>query len=59
MRGRHLGSYYLRTSLEAEYTYRFNSLLTPYASLGTTLFTPMGKGKGSRFLLSLRLGVLF
>ncbi|MBQ3659243.1 MAG: hypothetical protein II963_03700 [Bacteroidales bacterium] len=55
----YLGSYYLRTSLEAEYTYRFNSLLTPYASLGTTLLTPMGKGKGSRFLLSLRLGVLF
>lgn len=55
----YLGSYYLRTSLEAEYTYRVNSLLTPYASLGTTLLTPMGKGKGSRFLLSLRLGVLF
>lgn len=55
----YLGSYYLRTCLEADYTYRFNSMLTPYASLGTTLLTPMGKGKGARFLMSFKLGVLF
>ena len=55
----YMGAYYLSTTLAADYTYRFNSLITPYASLGTTLLTPMGDVKGVRFMLSFKLGVLF
>ena len=54
----YLGSYYLRTMLSADYTYRLNTMLTPYASLGMGLLTPMSSA-GSRFIMSLKVGVLF
>lgn len=54
-----LGSYYLRTALSADYTYRLNTILAPYAALDMGLLTPMGGSAGSRFLLSLKVGVLF
>ena len=54
----YLGSYYLRTMLDVDYTYRLNTMLTPYASLGMGLLTPMNSA-GSRFIMSLKVGVLF
>ncbi len=54
----YLASYYLRTTLSADYTYRINTMLAPYASLGIDLLTPMA-GVGSRFMMSLKVGVLF
>jgi len=55
----YLGSYYLRTTLDVDYTYRLNTILAPYASLGIGLLTPMSSGAGSRFIMSLKVGVLF
>ena len=54
----YLGSYYLRTMFNVDYTYRLNTMLTPYASLGIGTLTPMSSA-GSRFLMSLKVGVLF
>lgn len=54
----YLKSYYLRTMLDVDYTYRLNTMLTPYASLGAGLLTPMTSA-GSRFIMSLKVGVLF
>ena len=54
----YLGSYYLRTTFSADYTYRLNTMLAPYASLGIGLLTPMSSA-GSRFIMSLKVGVLF
>ena len=54
----YLGRYYLRTGLDAAYSYNLNTMLTTYAALKAGLFTPIG-AKGSRGLLELSLGLMF
>ena len=54
----YLSKYFLRTKLDATYTYQVNTILSAYASLGAGWLLPMGF-KGSRLAMLLSVGVLF
>ena len=54
----YLSYYYLRTVLDAAYTYRINSLLKTYASARLGNNKPMGV-KGTRLMAELSVGVMF
>lgn len=54
----YLGTYYMRTMLDATYTYHLNTMLSPYAGLKAGLITPMGQKK-SRLLAGICIGVMF
>ena len=54
----YLGRYFLRTKLDATYTYQVNTFFSAYASMGGALFKPMGV-KGSRLAMLFSLGVMF
>ena len=54
----YLGSYFVHSGFSADYTYRFNEMMSAYASLGGTLLSPMGS-KQSRGILTIKVGLLF